>query len=159
MTLEQKQIKLAEALGYRRWKFGDPWTKGLKLADGRFNGYIRRIIKDAEPDSKTVLLDIDEAWTNQVSEVVKHYTPRSHWVKDGVVKASLPDYFNDLNACHQMEKFLTFSVIDGVTELQSVYISALWKVMGKPDARMIAVLAHATAAQRAEAFGKTLNLW
>ena len=96
-------------------------------------------------------------------KIYKGPEPDNRWMQpDGLHYATLddvPDYFNDLNACHQMEKFLTFSVIDGVTELQSVYISALWKVMGKPDARMIAVLAHATAAQRAEAFGKTLNLW
>jgi len=156
MTTNEKRIKIAEALGYRRWRFGDPWIKGLKLADGRFNGYIRRIIKDAEPDSKTVLLDIDEAWTNQVSEVVKHYTPRSHWVKDGVVKASLPDYFNDLNACHQMEKKLSDN--QWVTYMDNL-CAANGRQCGLPKNTCRRAVIHATAAQRAEAFGKTLNLW
>ena len=73
--------------------------------------------------------------------------------------AGPPDYVTDLNAMHEAEKTITFSIYEGVTELQSIYIKELWRVMGKPDAGMAAVLVHATARQRAEAFLRTLNLW
>ena len=63
----------------------------------------------------------------------------------------VPDYLNDLNACHEMEKSLT----DDQTE--DYLINLAWndrdKIMDEH------VLAFATAAQRAEAFLKTLNLW
>ena len=62
----------------------------------------------------------------------------------------LPDYLNDLNACHEMEKVLTF-------DQQYDYIEALEKF--NPDLPHQFGLCHASASQRAEAFGKTLKLW
>jgi hypothetical protein len=62
-----------------------------------------------------------------------------------------PDYFNDLNAVHELEKVLTngqrrsyFYHLFGTQRLDD---AELWKAV------------HATAAQRAEALGLTLNLW
>ncbi len=61
----------------------------------------------------------------------------------------LPDYFNNLNAMHEAEKLLTSS--------QWVsYWSFLEPLTCRPHN---ASILHATAAQRAEAFGHTLNLW
>ena len=83
------------------------------------------------------------------------------WVKpvNGVAK-SLPDYLNDLNACHEMEKVLD----DG--GLWNGYGYSLWEVvcpqfeqMSGLNAAVALLLLHATAAQRAEAFLKTLNLY
>ena len=64
--------------------------------------------------------------------------------------ADLPDYLNDLNACHEMEGTLT--------EAQYiVYGSHLWDVLciEKKGVR----LWHATARQRCEAFLKTIGKW
>lgn len=62
---------------------------------------------------------------------------------------ALPDFFNDLDAVHELEKALTY-------EQQCFYCDILKMVVGGP-AYMPAV--RASAAQRCEALGKTLNLW
>lgn len=69
------------------------------------------------------------------------------------------DYFNDLNACHEMEKAVP-------VELMGVMAGNLCRVVGffgvNNTGKFLpheAYMWHATAAQRAEAFGKTLNFW
>lgn len=65
-----------------------------------------------------------------------------------------PAYFTDLNACHEMEEWL-FTLGESAADKYTTILRRLvcpshwidWKTH------------HATAAQRAEAFGKTLNLW
>ena len=58
----------------------------------------------------------------------------------------LPDYFSDLNACHNMEKSLCS--IDHWIRFEK-YLAELGTKF----------IWHATATQRAEAFGLTLKLW
>jgi hypothetical protein len=65
---------------------------------------------------------------------------------DGL-RDDLPDYLNDLNAMHEAEKMLT-------NDQKTDFIRAVNK--GDFSNRR---LAFATAAQRAEAFLRTLNLW
>ena len=82
------------------------------------------------------------------------------WIKpsaDEWQTQELPDYLNDLNAMHEAEKVLTQDrMIDysrHVGKTVTMYLPAsraAWM-----DFRLI----HATAAQRAKAFLKTLNLW
>ena len=60
----------------------------------------------------------------------------------------IPDYLNDLNAMHEAERTM------GDPQLWDEYQSYLSDAM-----RNIGWIYHATAAQRAEAFLKTLNLW
>lgn len=71
----------------------------------------------------------------------------------------IPDYFNDFNACYEMEEALRNDQFS-----YTAYWRALFKVVtGKEWSGDIGyfhfAMVHATAAQRAEAFGKTLNLW
>ena len=70
----------------------------------------------------------------------------------------LPDYYSDLNAMHEAEKVLT--------EMQQKnyaleYLPMVLVINGR--ARRLKgeefTFVHATAAQRAEAFLRTLNLW
>jgi len=69
--------------------------------------------------------------------------------KSAIGFESLPDYFNDLNAMHEVEK-------TGITSDNSEdYDFCLREAM--QDANDY--IWSATAAQRAEAFGKTLGLW
>ena len=71
--------------------------------------------------------------------------PKLHQADDTPVE--LPDFCNDLNAMHDAEKVL-------VREQRFAYWHELNNiVMGTVH------VAFATAAQRAEAFLKTLNLW
>lgn len=65
----------------------------------------------------------------------------------------LPDYFNDLNACHEMRKFVKnkAAYCDAVRELTNIGAGSWcdWEF-----AKL-----NTTAAQEAEAFGKSHNLW
>jgi|LakMenE18May11ns_1017448.scaffolds.fasta_scaffold9613484_3 hypothetical protein len=60
----------------------------------------------------------------------------------------LPNYFSDLNAVHELEKTL---------QHYGVFVDRLAEIMGQP--RQGIMLVNATAAQRSEALGLTLNLW
>jgi hypothetical protein len=81
----------------------------------------------------------------------------NRWIPPKGAKGKVPDYFRDLNACHEMEKTLTEKQsIDYEDRLRHAVINK-----GEPhnaDPWDFQVC-HATAAQRAEAFGKTLGLW
>ncbi len=77
---------------------------------------------------------------------------KSHWLElgGGIVlgtSACLPDYPNDLNAMHEAEVVI---IKLGYTAIRT-YEDLLQK--------QIANIIFATAAQRAEAFLKALNLW
>jgi hypothetical protein len=71
----------------------------------------------------------------------------------------LPDYFNDLNAVHELEKTIERLCKEGD------YWFHLRELCAFPDAESdwnkvyFFTAVHATAAQRCEAIGKTLNLW
>ena len=68
----------------------------------------------------------------------------------------IPDYLHDLNAMHEMEKTLTKSqrvAYEGT-------LTAMWWACAQKGGETSSWMhIHATAAQRAEAFLRTLNLW
>jgi len=67
----------------------------------------------------------------------------------------VPDYFNDLNAVHEAEKMLTdIQWIGYAQHLEEVSMQGGGEGNFSPS-RWI----HATATQRCEALGLTLNLW
>jgi hypothetical protein len=67
----------------------------------------------------------------------------------------IPDYFNDLNAVHELEKVLTDEQwLEYREELRTAILGGIRLVSQWCKADL-----HATAAQRAEALGLTLNLW
>ena len=80
------------------------------------------------------------------------------WSDKGTYRQALPSYLSDLNAMHEAEKVLT-------NEQRSQVMDALCEIVRRdhnPEAGpMTAIIAafFATAAQRAEAFLRTLNLW
>ena len=89
---------------------------------------------------------------------------KSQWLElgSGIVfgmSASIPDYLNDLNAMNEAEKILG--------DKWDVYQCTLSNLQSglRHDARChwsdvgSGFVSHATAAQRAEAFLRTLNLW
>lgn len=69
----------------------------------------------------------------------------------------LPDYFNDLNACHEMEKHVKGIGVPFTDEQARRWLDSLIGVCFKAGEHTFTVCA--TAAQRAEAFGLTLGLW
>jgi len=78
---------------------------------------------------------------------------KSHWLElgGGIVFGTsgiLPDYPNDLNAMHEAEKVLT-------AEQRRSYVNRIFNLpVSECESNTFA-----TAAQRAEAFLRTLNLW
>lgn len=73
-------------------------------------------------------------------------------------RQKLPDYINDLNAMHEAEKALQDKCLfwpDYVDELSKMFRVGF---PGK-DATNWSQMCHATAAQRAEAFLKTIGKW
>jgi hypothetical protein len=75
------------------------------------------------------------------------------WRKDGYFcrALTLPDYLNDLNAMHGAEKVLN-------REQENQFCVHLNYAVGNVDVEYFDVI-HATAAQRAEAFLRTLGKW
>lgn len=83
------------------------------------------------------------------------------WAPAGVkgmeaINHVMPDYLNDLNACHDAEKVLT-------DEQGSEYSEALERVVGgrfnSNNSEDMRRLRSATAAQRCEAFLRTIGKW
>ncbi len=69
--------------------------------------------------------------------------------------SEVPDYFNDLNAINEaVEKALIHPIACGGKSLLVPFCEHLERIAEDKESAMVA-----TAAQRAEAFGKTLNLW
>ncbi len=95
-----------------------------------------------------------------IAEACGYYKDNQYWcVRTGngvVCTFEPPDYLNDLNAMHEAEKKLSL----GAVEDFSIYCSWLKKVVQAKEAIPYDCwITKATAAQRAEAFLKTLNLW
>ena len=98
-TDEELRVKIAEKCGWRRWQFGDPYLKGLRLADQKFNGYVR-IVTHVYPNGIT--LDVDESPLYRFNQIHQEFIPCNFWLspKQKWWK-NLPNYVNDLNAMHE----------------------------------------------------------
>jgi hypothetical protein len=94
-----------------------------------------------------------EAWSDEGGGGVKDVTRDSRY-------QPVPAYLSDLNAMHEAEKGLSDT---DSNDQRSTYCVELNKecccIACGGTNRLCTYTIHATAAQRAEAFGKTLNLW
>jgi hypothetical protein len=70
---------------------------------------------------------------------------------------NLPDYLSDLNAMHEAEKALTVAQSERYAEFVLDMLEIPPPFMG--TARSAFLTGHATAAQRAEAFLRTIGKW
>jgi hypothetical protein len=70
----------------------------------------------------------------------------------------LPDYLGDLNACHEMEKVLTYEQAELFEDALCDIAKSANDVL-KNSLQSKSFIFHATARQRAEAFLRTLGLW
>lgn len=143
MTDTEMRIAIAEACGVaNRW---------FIMKRGRYY----------RPNACGYTSDIKEAWIVTEEEANKHVYPHDEPVTKH--RAPLPDYPNDLNACHEMEKVLSH-------EQQEQYWDELERVILDPvrseypdaklnDTNTKLILLFSTARQRCEAFLKVLNLW
>lgn len=113
-----------------------------------------------DQDQKAILIAESQGWTNvgmahsfvtefmgDVPMVVCGNPPGKKW-------RPAPRYFSDLNAMHEAEKVLTD---DQQWDWQNHIVSVLPQ---RPHFKsLMFYIATATAAQRAEAYGLSLNLW
>jgi len=102
------------------------------------------------PEAQRIAIAEACGWTNVTPRIVKNVKHKGDditvgiWSDDGWI----PDYLNDLNAMHEAEKVLvSLQWVSYLRRLQTLcYESVTWAI-------------HATAAQRAEAFLRTIGKW
>jgi len=104
------------------------------------------------PEAQRIAIAKACGWTVQYEFPYNRGYPPNTPTK-GVPCTPLPDYLNDLNAMHEAEK-----VLEGNEQPEFDYVHWLDKIVPEsqhPDWALI----HATAAQRAEAFLRTIGKW
>jgi hypothetical protein len=114
------------------------------------------------PDEQRIAIAQACGWKGISFEYLTGYapwrpTPYSERVMgdlDSIPIDPLPDYLNDLNAMHEAEKVLTW-------QHHLTFREQLWDLVITlgPEDTWGRQFISATAAQRAEAFLRTLNLW
>lgn len=113
------------------------------------------------PEAQRIAIAEACGWTDcHCYSLASGKKPCGRWM--GQLPTELPDYLNDLNAMHEAEKVLS-------EERQRDYCRNIlesfdknrinWRTGRTLPPTQCWITAHATAAQRAEAFLKTLNLW
>jgi hypothetical protein len=88
--------------------------------------------------------------------------PEGYFHPDNPIGQTPPDYLNDLNAMHEAEKVLTYEQKEQfIFWMNHLHPSAdIHYAEKKRELRLdVFDLVHTTAAQRAEAFLRTLGLW
>ena len=101
------------------------------------------------PERKRIKIAEACGWKRHPLQMNKNFWIHFPSEKQARDDSDLPDYLNDLNAMHEAEKVLG-------EPLCYEYVDYLPK---NYKGRTNFALAHATAAQRAKAFLRTLNLW
>ena len=96
-------------------------------------------------EAKSGLIGTDSPHSGNIPYQGTNYPSNRHLPTYG---KAIPDYLNDLNAMHEAERTM------GDPQLWDEYQSYLSDAM-----RNIGWIYHATAAQRAEAFLKTIGKW
>ena len=130
MSPEKQQIAIAEACGIPLYQ--DRWLYSYNEGQTTSRGHISREAA------------ITDAKSHNVFREPTGYRKRT----------TLPDYLSDLNAMNEAEKVLT-------VEQHSEYQWRLRCIIAGKEIRGITdfELLHATAAQRAEAFLRTIGKW
>lgn len=119
------------------------------------------------PEAQRIAIAEACGWTNiclqplWVSDIEDEFPPvlcGTHPSKgrlEGIPKrfGPLPDYLNDLNAMHEAEKILT------EVQFGDYYIEHLKMARGESQYTIDRSMVCATAAQRAEAFLRTIGKW
>jgi len=82
---------------------------------------------------------------------------RGYQPTPGAHKKHLPDYLNDLNAMHEAEKGLTYEQAEEFVE--QLYLADQKNNLAENPPPWRFNVASATAAQRAEAFLRTIGKW
>ena len=106
------------------------------------------------PEKQRIAIAKACGWIIETPE--NHRTDFIHWTPPGCVEKMYwhcynpPDYLNDLNACHEMEKVLTHD--------QHIEYMEWLGLCSDDYGHKVWAYVHATAPQRCEAFLRTLGL-
>jgi hypothetical protein len=90
-------------------------------------------------------------WRGEHTGILTGYDPN-----DGKERTP-PDYLNNLNAMHVAEKVLV--TYNAPPSAYKTYDTKLWEKCREDQELLNGYTWHATAAQRAEAFLRTINKW
>ena len=146
MNQEQQRIAIAEACGWRfKTSLTTRWSHN-KPIDGLYVSAFMR------PNTDEWIEECHLGYSNKIGQKVT--STIAYWEQ---VFQIIPDYLNDLNAMHEAEKVLIR--IYEPPSAHKDYDTKLWAKMRDDGLELNGYTWHATAAQRAEAFLKTLNLW
>ncbi len=107
----------------------------------------QEIEKIMTPEEQRITIARACGWKSSPIDA-QHFT--TAWEKDGHLCFQVPNYLNDLNACHEAEKTLNHSQ-------QWDYMQSLRLIRELGDGGWTEC--HAPAAQRCEAFLRVMNLW
>mgnify|MGYP000895397431 CR=1 FL=1 len=101
------------------------------------------------PEAQRIAIAEACGWTNVAPRIVKNVKHQGDDITVGIWSDNgwIPDYLNDLNAMHEAEKVLN-------EKQDHIMNDTLWDMC---EGRKY--LWHATAAQRAEAFLRTIGKW
>jgi hypothetical protein len=87
-------------------------------------------------------------------------TPEGHFHPDNPTGQTPPDYLHDLNAMHEAMAHLEPEQVNQfAAELSGIVLENRKKYWWDLTSNEVGHVANATAAQRAEALLRTLNLW
>ena len=105
------------------------------------------------PQKQRIAIAIACGWTNVKPVVVQSVKHQGDDRTVGISSDSgwIPDYLNDLNACHEMEQVLTHDQRIDYMEWLGLSSDEHWY--------KVWAYVHATAAERCTAFIRTLGLW
>jgi hypothetical protein len=109
------------------------------------------------PEQQQIAIATACGWINVAPVIVKNVKHEGDDITVGISSDDgwIPDYLGDLNAMHEAEKVLTAAQ-------RITYADQLCILWTGSDDRAVPIwfwLTEATAAQRAEAFLRTLRLW
>jgi hypothetical protein len=112
------------------------------------------------PEQQRIAIAEACGWTNVAPLIVKNVKHEGDDITVGISSASgwIPDYLNDLNACHEMEKGLDYEQCEAFSTTLADIVHAANREKDYAFPWAFARI-HATAAQRCEAFLLTLGLW
>ncbi len=138
MTPEQKRIAIAEACG---------WEWYIHVESDK--------VKSAHPGHR--FMSLPGEWMNYMAVREAEGSEPVADTSKLPPSANPPDYFNSLDAMHEAEKRHGFNRdIEGRGAPNSF---TYWRALFQETRISGNVIHCATAAERAEAFGKTLKLW
>lgn len=171
MTSQAQRRTIAEACGWKQVSGVEAAIDGAVVRDKRFDGFARRVIRWNQ--SRVFggwkntpgfhQLDIDESNSVSTAELLEDYDVDTAWRSlDGHYCRSVPNYLADLNAIHKAWK--TVIEPDALLSLR-YYQNLCGLIENNPDGTVrfgvcfFNEVTNATAAQRTEAFLRTIDKW